>query len=155
MKNQLDEIDRALVRQLQQDARVSNVDLARTVNLTEGAVRRRLDNLFKSGALRIIGVGDPHQLGLTTHALIGMRVEAKRIGDVISELVQMPQFSFVYQTLGQFDALGVGFFESNADLGRFVAETLAKVDGLVSMETFLIMSTPKRHFLFGEEPDDA
>jgi len=151
MAEGLDAVDRKLISALQRDARVSNVELAKLVDLTEGAVRRRIDNLLKSKALRIIGVGDPKQLGLNTHAVIGMRVEPQRIDAVLDELVAMPQFSFVYQTLGQFDVVGVAFFPSNAELGDFMTDSLPKVEGVRETQTYLILNTPKRAFLFGEE----
>lgn len=146
----LDEVDRALIAALQVDARVSNVELAKLVDLTEGAVRRRIDNLLKSKALRIIGVGDPEQLGLKTHAVIGMRVEPSRIEAILEELVAMPQLSIVYQTLGQFDVVGVGFFPSNAELGDFMTYQLPQVEGVRETQTYLILNAPKRSFLFSE-----
>jgi len=150
MKYELDDIDRILVRELQENARASNVELARTVNLTEGAVRRRVDHLLKSKVLRLMGVGDPQSLGLTTHAMIGMKLSIKTIDEVIDQLVAMPQFSFVYQTLGEFDVVGVAFFPSNAKLGEFITGELAQVEGVLSVSSFLILNTPKRHFVFGE-----
>lgn len=150
MANPLDDVDRKLIAELQSDARISNVDLAKIVNLTEGAVRRRIDRMLKSKALRIIGVGDPRQMGLTTHAVIGLKADLKRIDGILAELAAMPQFSFVYQTLGQFDVVGVAYFPSNADLGDFLTNELAQVPGVREMQTFLIMNTSKRAFLFGE-----
>ena len=141
MKYELDDIDRVLVTELQENARVSNVVLARKVNLTEGAVRKRVDNLLKSKVLRLMGVSDPQYLGLT--------LDIKKVDVVINELVAMPQFSFVYQALGEFDVLGVAFFTSNAELGEFITGVLAQVDGIISVQTFLILNTPKRHFVFG------
>jgi len=150
MTFELDDIDRVLVRELQENARISNVDLARTVNLTEGAVRRRVDNLLKAKVLRLMGVGDPLFLGLTTHAVVGMKIDIKATDAVIDRLVKMPQFSFVYQTLGEFDLVGVAFFRSNAELGEFITGELAQVDGILSVDSFLILNTPKRHFVFPE-----
>jgi Lrp/AsnC family transcriptional regulator for asnA, asnC and gidA len=149
-ERKLDDIDRKLIAELEIDARVSNVELAKRVDLTEGAVRRRIDNLMKSKALRIIGAVDPRQLGLTTHAVIGMRVEQKRIEGVLNDLSTMPQFSWVYQTLGQFDVVGVAFFATDAALGDFLTNTLAQVDGVRETQTFLIMNTAKRSYHFGE-----
>ncbi|MFT4029112.1 MAG: Lrp/AsnC family transcriptional regulator [Protaetiibacter sp.] len=151
MPEGLDAIDRKLISALQTDARVSNVELAKLVDLTEGAVRRRIDNLLKSKTLRIIGVGDPKRLGLNTHAVIGMRVEPQRIESVLDELVRRPEFSYVYQTLGQFDVVGVAFFPSNAELGDFMTDVLPQVEGVRETQTFLILNTPKRSFMFGED----
>ncbi|MBM3505560.1 MAG: Lrp/AsnC family transcriptional regulator [Alphaproteobacteria bacterium] len=146
----LDAVDHALIRELQQDARVSNVALAAKVKLTEGAVRRRIDRLIKSGTLRIVGVGDPARLGLMTHVVIGMRVEMAQIEALLDRFARMSEFSYVYQTTGRFDIVAVAFFKSNNQLREFLTKRLGKVAGVVEVETFLIMKAAKRSFRWGE-----
>lgn len=48
----LDAIDRAILKQLQQDGRISNANLAEAVGLSPSACSRRLDILEKSGVIR-------------------------------------------------------------------------------------------------------
>ncbi len=139
-----------LIRELQQDARVANLALAKKVGLTEGAVRRRIDFLIKSGTIRIVGVGNPEKLGLNTHVVIGMRVEPTRIDTLLDEFAQMREFSYVYQTTGQFDIMAVAFFASNEQLRDFLTRTLGQTSGVLETHTFLIMKTTKRSFRWGE-----
>jgi Lrp/AsnC family transcriptional regulator for asnA, asnC and gidA len=153
-RKRLDETDIRLIRELQKDARVSNVALARLVNLTEGAVRRRIDNLVASGALRIIGVGIPEQLGFTTHAVIGMRVEAGKVEEVLEACARLHEFSFVYQVTGQFDIMAVAFFKSNDLLREFLTGRLGRMPGVIETQTFLIMKTAKRTFRPSDGPDE-
>ncbi|MDQ3097002.1 MAG: Lrp/AsnC family transcriptional regulator [Chloroflexota bacterium] len=149
-----DEIDRQLIRELQSDARQSNVALAQKVGLTEGAVRRRIDNLLKTGEFRIVAIGDPELLGLRTHAVIGIRADMNRLEDLSAELTAMRELSYVYETTGQYDIMIVGFFASNEQLREFLTRKLAKVEGVISMDTFLVMRTVKRSFRWGEAVDD-
>jgi Lrp/AsnC family transcriptional regulator for asnA, asnC and gidA len=151
--HQLDDIDKHLIRELQQNARVSNVALAKVVNLTEGAVRRRIDNMVKSGALRIVGVGDPERLGLRTHAVIGMKVAVGQVERLMDLFSGMREFSYVYQTAGQFDIMAVAFFPSNDQLRDFLTSTLGGLEGVLETQTFLIMKTAKRSFRWGEASD--
>ena len=149
-----DEIDRQLIRELQSDARQSNVALAQKVGLTEGAVRRRIDNLLKTGEFRIVAIGDPELLGLRTHAVIGIRADMNRLEDLTAELTAMRELSYVYETTGQYDIMIVGFFASNEQLREFLTRKLAKVEGVISSDTFLVMRTVKRSFRWGEAVDD-
>jgi len=149
-----DEIDRQLIRELQSDARQSNVALAQKVGLTEGAVRRRIDNLLKTGGFRIVAIGDPELLGLRTHAVIGIRADINRLEDLSAELTAMRELSYVYETTGQYDIMIVGFFASNEQLREFLTRKLAKVEGVISSDTFLVMRTVKRSFRWGEAVDD-
>ncbi len=150
-----DEIDRHLIRELQSDARQSNVALAQKVGLTEGAVRRRIDNLLKTGEFRIVAIGDPELLGLRTHAVIGIRADMNRLEDLTAELTAMRELSYVYETTGQYDIMIVGFFTSNEQLREFLTRKLAKVEGVISSDTFLVMRTVKRSFRWGEAVDDT
>jgi Lrp/AsnC family transcriptional regulator for asnA, asnC and gidA len=149
-----DEIDRQLIRELQSDARQSNVALAQKVGLTEGAVRRRIDNLLKTGEFRIVAIGDPELLGLRTHAVIGIRADMNRLEELTAELTAMRELSYVYETTGQYDIMIVGFFASNDQLREFLMRKLAKVEGVISSDTFLVMRTVKRSFRWGEAGDD-
>ena len=133
MQAGLDRIDRMLLRELQSDARQSNVALAAKVGLTEGAVRRRIDNLLES-AFRIVAVGDPELLGLTTHAVIGIRAQVGEIERLAIALAEMRELSYVYETTGQSDIIVVGFFVSNGQLREFLTKKLAKVSGVIDSE---------------------
>jgi Lrp/AsnC family transcriptional regulator for asnA, asnC and gidA len=146
----LDEVDFALVREMQSDARQSNVALARKVKLTEGAVRRRIDNLLTRGALRIVAVADPEALGLNTHAVIGLRVDIDRIEPLSDELANMRELSYVYQTAGQFDIIVVGFFASNEQLRVFLTQRLGRLHGVKGTDTYLVLRTMKRSLRWGE-----
>jgi len=146
----LDEIDLTLVRELQSDARQSNVALARKVKLTEGAVRRRIDNLLTRGTLRIVAVADPETLGLHTHAVIGLRVDIDRIEPLSDELANMRELSYVYQTAGQFDIIVVGFFASTEQLRVFLIKRLGQLQGVKGTDTYVVLRTMKRSLRWGE-----
>lgn len=151
---ELDQLDRRLIRELQTDARQSNVELARKVGRTEGAVRRRINALLSSRAFRIVAVGDPDLLGLHTHAVIGLRTELDKIEEVATALAAMRELSYVYETTGQFDIIIVGFFASNDQMREFLTRKLAKLSGITDTDTFLVMRTVKRSFRWGEGVDE-
>lgn len=47
-----DETDSLILAELKKNARASNVEMAKKVGLTEGAVRKRIQHLVESGAIR-------------------------------------------------------------------------------------------------------
>lgn len=153
MTDGLDDIDRAIVRELQDDARQSNVALAKKVGLTEGAVRRRVERLLKTGAFRIVAVGDPNLLGLHTHAVFALRCDLSQLDTIAARLSAMRELSYVYETTGRYDVMAVGFFASNEALRGFVTEKLAQEPGITECDTFMVMRTAKRSFRWGETSD--
>lgn len=150
MAGPLDDIEQQLLRELQTDARQTNVALGRKVGLTEGAVRRRVEKLLRTGAFRVVAIGDPEKLGLNTHAVIGLKVELTRVEEMANTLAEMPELSYVYETTGQFDIIVVGFFPSNEHLRAFLTRKLAGLPGIIDSDTFLVMRTVKRSFRWGE-----
>lgn len=152
---QIDRVDRALIRELQTDARQSNVALAKKVGLTEGAVRRRVDALLAAGAIRIAAVADPSALGLQRHAIIGLRCESSRTEELSAALSEMRELSYVYETAGTYDIIVVGFFASDEQLRLFLTRKLARLPGVLRTETFYVMKTLKRSFRWGEAEEDG
>ena len=150
---EIDAIDRALIRELQTDARQTNVALAKKVGLTEGAVRRRVDQLLSSGMIRIAAVADPSALGLQRHAIIGLRVESSRTEELSAALGQMRELSYVYETAGSYDIIVAGFFASDEQLRIFLTRTVARLPGVLRTETFYVMRTVKRSYRWGEADD--
>jgi DNA-binding Lrp family transcriptional regulator len=70
---ELDRTDRAILRALQKDASISNVTLAKRVNLSPAACLRRVERLKTAGVIRgVVALLDPHALGAGTMVLIGM-----------------------------------------------------------------------------------
>ena len=63
----LDKIDRNILKHLQADAGVTNVELAGRVNLSPTAAMRRVDKLKEDGIIRkVVALADPAKLDLTT-----------------------------------------------------------------------------------------
>ena len=48
----MDQLDARIIELLRENSRAKFVDVGKAVDLTEGAVRRRIKNLIKSGAIR-------------------------------------------------------------------------------------------------------
>jgi DNA-binding Lrp family transcriptional regulator len=69
----LDRIDRAILRQLQTDASISNVALAAKVKLSAPACLRRVERLKESGLIRgVVALIDPKAAGAGMLVIIGV-----------------------------------------------------------------------------------
>lgn len=131
--------DHRIIAELRRDARQSNVALAKQVGLTEGAVRRRIDNLVSSGVLRFVAVADPAYLGQHAHALLRIRCAPHLIDEVIAELRLIPELERVYLCTGPFDLTTVGHFGSTDELRDFTVSRLGAIDGIVEIQTDVVL----------------
>lgn len=153
---ELDNIEWRILTELQQNARQTNTELAAKVGMTEGSIRRRIAKLLAGGFFKIVAVVDPELFGLTTHAVIGLKVEATKAREISAAVADMPELSYVYETTGQFDIIVVGFFASTDEMRDFLQQKLVQLPGIRSTDTFLVMRTVKRSLQWGkvrEEPD--
>ena len=74
----LDDVDRAIISELQVDGRMSYAELGPRVGLSQAAARQRVNRLTERGVMQIVAVTDPLSLGLSTQAMVGITV----VGDV-------------------------------------------------------------------------
>src|SRR5439155_23091277 len=74
----LDDVSMQIIRELQRDGRRAYTSIAKTVGLSEAAVRQRVQRLLDAGVMQIVAVTDPLRVGFHRQAMVGIKVD----GDV-------------------------------------------------------------------------
>jgi len=121
----MDELDRALLEELNIDARRSHRELARRLRVAPTTVSQRIARLERDGVVRgYIPVLDDEQLGWDLTATIGIRISKGRLREVEERLARDPRAYAIYDVTGDFDALLIGRFRDRRDLDRFVKHAL-------------------------------
>ena len=103
----MDALDRSIIDALRKDARASFADVGNLVGLSASAVKRRVDRLRASGAIRgFTAVVDPDALGWTTEAFVEVYCGDRTSPDVIRDCVaRHPEVVAAYTVTGDADAL--------------------------------------------------
>lgn len=150
------ETDRAIIRLLQQNARVSYAELSRATGIPESTVRRRMDRLQQRGVIEFTMLADPSRLGYDLRAMIGLKVELGRLEEIAAAIRGMDEVIFAGFVTGSFDVLLQVVVRSQEALMEFLTQRLATVDGIQSTETFVMPSVikPTTSWLL-PEPDPA
>ncbi len=145
---QLDDVSKAIIEQLQADGRKSYSDIGRAVELSEAAVRQRVQKLTDSGVMQIVAVTDPMQLGFFRQAMIGIRTvgDARAVADKLGEI---PAVEYVVLTAGGFDILAEVVCEDDDDLLNLLNGQIRTVDGVVETEVFMYLQLKKQHYNWG------
>lgn len=147
MKRDLDETDRAIIEQLQQDGRAPYTKLAAAVGLSEAAVRQRVQRLIDSGTIQIVAVTNPMQVGYRRVAMIGIATEGP-MGPIIEQLEQMEHLEYLIVTAGSFDLLCEVVVPDDSSLLTLITAIRA-VPGVRSTETFMYLDLVKQTFGWG------
>ena len=105
----LDETDRLILEALQRDGRLSNVELASRVHLSESACLRRVKALDNSGVIQgYRATVDPASVGLPDNVFVsvGLASQDQSDLDAFEEAVRhVPEVMECYLMTGDFDYL--------------------------------------------------
>ncbi len=144
----LDDVSRAIVEQLQIDGRKSYSDIGRAVELSEAAVRQRVQKLIESGVMQIVAVTDPVQMGFARQAMIGIRTsgDARIVAD---ELAKIPAVEYVVLTAGSFDIMVEVVCTDDADLLELLNGIIRRVPGVLETEVFTYLQLKKQQYNWG------
>lgn len=142
-KSELDVVERQIVTLLQKDGRTTTADMARSIDVAEPTVRRKLNRLIQDGIIKVRAVADPQRLGFNAPAYIGLDVERSQIEAVAEKLCSYPMVEDVSILTGPYDILIRAAFESTSQLYEFVLHELGAVSGIRDTHSFLVMRNMK------------
>lgn len=139
----MDNLDLAIIEQLQRDGRKPFTEIAKELNITEGTVRNRVGRLLESQALQIIGVIDPHKIGYDAPAWIGVRVQAPYLEQAAIDIAALPEVSYLIMVSGEYDLIVEVLCRNREHLASFLRDNLQNVVGVQRTQTFFILHTYK------------
>lgn len=144
----LDDVSKAIIEQLQIDGRKSYSDIGRAVDLSEAAVRQRVQKLIDSGVMQIVAVTDPMQLGFFRQAMIGIRTtgDSRTISDSIAAIDEV---EYVVLTAGSFDMLAEVVCEDDDSLLDLLNGKIRAIPGVVQTEVFTYLQLKKQQYNWG------
>ena len=138
----LDNTDRAILRALVDDARVSNKDLAEKAGVAQSTCLARVRALREAGVVRGYHADvDPKALGHDLQAMIAIRLQPHARGAMAqftAELSRRPEVLEVYFVAGANDFLVHVATASTDALRRFVGDLLNRDPAIAGTETNLI-----------------
>lgn len=134
-----DKIDIKIVNILLEDGRIPASEIARRIgDISERAVRYRIDRMVNDGIVRVSAVAKPQAFDLTTIADIWMEVESDRILEVARRMVEFDNVSYVACGIGESDVSIQIVAKDTAEIYQFVTEVVRKVPGVRKTTTSIV-----------------
>ena len=141
MAMQLDNTDWSIIELLSEQY-LSNNEIARRLDISEGTIRRRIKALQDEGIMRIKAQLDPNVLEERQIAIVTANVtEANLLDKKAREISRLNGVVSVSILAGQFDLLIEILVDSNHGLMQFLINELSTVEGLSKTETFVILKS--------------
>ena len=144
----IDRYDRAILNALQGDGRISNVQLAAAVNLSESACLRRVRALEEAGLIdRYVALINQSAAGLSGDVFvhIGLHREEQSELAAFEEAVRnIPEVMECYLMTGEFDYLLRVVVSDMADYERLHKESLTRLPGVARVNSSVAIRTVQK-----------
>lgn len=139
----VDDLDLAILCALRENARISNIELAKMLGVSEATVRRRIKIMEEKGIIRgYAALVNCYGVENSVKAFIYLKVEKKHIEEVAKALLKESRLITLYRILGDYDLLCEFLFLSMQELQDFVDNKL-RMDGIISSVTHVVASAYK------------
>lgn len=134
-----DKTDIKIVNLLLDDGRMPASEVARRIgDISERAVRYRIDRMVDEGVIRVSAVAKPQAFGLTTIADVWMEVESDRILEVARKMAEFDNVSYVACGIGESDVSIQIVAKDTSEIYQFVTEVVRKVPGVRKTTTSIV-----------------
>ena len=144
----LDRHDRLILNALQKDGRVSNVNLANQVNLSESACLRRVRALEESGIIdRYAALVSQPKVGLSGNVFVNIalhREEQSELAAFEQAVQRIPEVMECYLMTGEFDYLLRVVVSDMADFERLHNEALTRLPGVARVNSSVAIRTVRK-----------
>ena len=148
MKRDLDAIDVRILEELESDWRVSIVELAQRVNLTNTPCSERVKRLEREGFLQgYRAIIDKEKLGLGQRTIVQVSLAASATENVLSKfnaaVGSIEEVEVCLMIAGAFDYLLVLRTRDMAHFRTVLDEKVNKLPGILQTNSFAVMETVK------------
>ncbi|WP_066557087.1 Lrp/AsnC family transcriptional regulator [Croceicoccus bisphenolivorans] len=142
-----DEIDRRLLAELQDEGRITNVELAQRVGLTAPPCLRRVRALEESGAIRGYHADlDAATLGftITVYAMVSLKSQAEDALRAFEEhIATLPAVRECHMLNGEIDFILKIVSKDLQSFQEFLTSRLTPAPNVASVKTSLVIRTSK------------
>ena len=144
----LDNFDRSILGAFQKDGRISNVDLADLVNLSESACLRRVRRLEEKGFIeKYTALLDQRQAGLSGNVFVHIalhREEQSELAAFEAAVQSLPEVMECYLMTGEFDYLLRVVVSDMADFERVHKESITRLPGVARVNSSVAIRTVRK-----------
>lgn len=138
-----DELDRRLIEELQKNGRESYTNLANTLGVVEGTVRKRLKSLLDRDIIKIVAIPNLLRLGYNLMSIMALDVRIGDIRKVGNHLAEKPNVLYLTSVTGRYDIIVMIAARSTQELNEFIEDEISSMPSVLKTETFVTLDIIK------------
>lgn len=154
----LDKIDRKILEILQNNGRITNVQLAAEVGISPPAMLERVKRLENTGIIRrFVALVDPQKLGRDILALVSISLamhHLRSIDEFTRSVNQLEEVLECYHITGEEDFLLKVAVKNIVQYEDFILNKITRIPGINKIKTTFVLSTVKYETRIPVESDE-
>ena len=146
----IDDLDKKIIRAMNQNARRSYREIAKDVGTSASVVIHAVKKMESLGAIRgYIPVIDAGHFGFDLMAIIALRISQGKLLDTQKKIALIAQVAGVYDVTGEWDSLILAYFKGREDLNDFLKKLNAMryIDRTVTHVVLNVVKDERRIFV--------
>lgn len=144
---QLDQMDREILRLLQEDGRMSSAELARRVNLSAPGLQKRLKKLEQNGIIdRYVTLVNREALGLDLLCFAQVTLthhQPECVNNFCTQVQGLPEILECHYLAGEFDYLLKFVVANHQHLEKLLREKIIPIAGVDKIRTSIVLNEVK------------
>ena len=148
MSLNIDHFDKKILSILQKDGRISNVELAEAVHLSESACLRRVRALEEAGFIeKFVTLLDQKKVGLTDTVFVHIVLKREEKSELLAfenAVKSIPEILECYLMTGEFDYLLHLVVANMADFERLHNDSLTQLPGVARVNSSFAIRTVQK-----------
>lgn len=135
----VDDIDEKILDLLEENARITYVEIGNSVGLSEGAVRNRVQALVNSGVIKRFTIEKAFRVGVRALTMISVdpTVATFEVSKAVGNLVGVEK---IYEVTGEYDIIIVSSSSSIEGINATI-EDVRKTKGVTKTNTVIVLRT--------------
>jgi DNA-binding Lrp family transcriptional regulator len=135
----MDETDKQIIKLLKDDSRAGYAEIGNKVNLSEGAVRKRIKILSDQGVIRKFTVKIGLAEGAQAITLLATNPSLPTV-EISRKIQEIPNVETIYEVTGEYDIVAVISGMNVMEVNECI-EKIRRVDGIQKTNTMIVLRT--------------
>jgi len=133
LNTHVDEIDTEIIKILNLNGRTPNTEIAKKLNLSETAIRKRIKKLLDDEVIQIVAVVNPEKEGYVISGNINIKAEIKKTEAIKKELYKFEQIWYIAHLTGAFDFDIEFSVKSQKEFQQFI-DRIHQIEGVIKTD---------------------